>query len=109
MGVWQWKTAMYEHMLIAQARIAHEIARRLLEPGRYERVNVPLEHPYPFDDYEDARALLEPGAQAARTRYLEIRKKFLSAPATLGRAQKAAVAEMVRRRAPRETPHRLGI
>jgi len=69
MGVWQWKTAVYEHMLIAQARIAHEIARRLLKPGQYERVNIPLEHPYPLDDFRTARTLIEPGAQAARTRF----------------------------------------
>jgi patatin-like phospholipase/acyl hydrolase len=109
MGVWEWKTAMYEHMLIAQAHIAHEVARRLLEPGRYQRVNVPLEHPYPFDDYEDARTLLEPGAQAARTRFLEIRKKFLFAPAALGRARKSAVHDPMRRRVPDAGPHRLGI
>lgn len=98
MGVWQWKTAMYEHMLIAQARSAHEIARRLLDPGQYERVNVPLEQPYTFDDYDAARSLVEPGARAARTRFLDLKKTFLSAPATLGRAQKARVAEEVRRR-----------
>jgi patatin-like phospholipase/acyl hydrolase len=109
MGVWQWKTAMYEHMLIAQARIAHEIARRLLAPGQYQRVNVPLKHPYPFDDYEAARTLIEPGAQAARMRYLQIRERFLFAPASIGRRQKAAVAAAVRRRAPADRPHRLGL
>ncbi len=97
MGVWQWKTAMYEHMLIAQARVAHEIARRLLAPGQYQRINVPLERPYPFDDYDAARTLIEPGAQAARTRFLDLKRGFLFAPATLGRAQKAAVAAATRR------------
>jgi uncharacterized protein len=109
MGVWQWKTAMYEHILIAQARSAHEIARRLLAPGQYQRINIPLEHPYRFDDYKAAQALIEPGAQAARTRYLEIRKNFLFAPASLGRRQKAAVAEAVRRRRSEGAPHRLGL
>ncbi len=109
MGVWHWKTAMYEHMLIAQARIVHEIARRLLAPGQYDRVNVPLEQPYPFDDYEAARTLVEPGARAARTRFLEIRRKYLSAPATLGRDQKAAVAAAVQRRHESERPHRIGL
>jgi predicted acylesterase/phospholipase RssA len=92
MGVWQWRTSIYEHMLIAQARIAHEVARRLLRPGQYERINIPLEHPYPLDDYEAARLLIEPGAQEARVRYPDLRERFLSAPATLGRAQRAAVA-----------------
>ncbi len=98
MGVWKWKTAMYEHMLIAQARVAHEIARRLLAPGQYERINVPLEHPYPFDDYDAARTLIEPGAQAARTRFLDLERRFLFAPATLGRAQKTAVGAAAHRR-----------
>jgi uncharacterized protein len=109
MGVWQWKTAIYEHMLIAQARIAHEIARRLLPARQYVRINVPLEHPYPFDDYDAAATLIEPGAQAARTRYLEIRRSFLFAPARLGRDQKAAVAATHPRRSSSGIPHRLGI
>lgn len=92
MGVWQWKTAIYEHMLIAQARIAHEIARRMLDAGQYERVNIPLEHPYAFDDYEAATTLIEPGAQAARVRFVELKSRFLFAPATEGRRQKAEVA-----------------
>ncbi|MBI4169563.1 MAG: patatin-like phospholipase family protein [Acidobacteria bacterium] len=77
MGVWGWKTLLYEHMLIAQARIAHEVARRLLSPGQYERVNVPLEHRYPIDDFEAARVLVEPGAQAARTRLSDLKHRFL--------------------------------
>lgn len=95
MGVWQWKTALYEHMLIAQARNAHEIARRLLSPDRYLRINLPLEHPYPFDDFDAAKTLIEPGAQSARTAFLEMRSTFLFAPATIGRAQKAAAARSV--------------
>jgi patatin-like phospholipase/acyl hydrolase len=107
MGLWQWKTTMYEHMLIGQARIAHEIAKRLLTPGQYERVNVPLEQPYPFDDYDAARTLIEPGAQAARTRFLDLRRRFFFAAATLGRRQKRAVtAPALRRRA---KIHRVGI
>ncbi len=109
MGVWQWKTAIYEHMLIAQARTAHEIARRLLPARQYMRVNVPLEHPYPFDDVLAASTLIEPGAQAARTRYLEIRQSFLFGPARLGRDQKAAVAAAHPRRSSPGSPHRLGI
>ncbi len=109
MGVWQWKTAMDEHMLIAQARIAHEIARRLLPAHQYVRVNIPLEHPYPFDDYDAAATLVEPGAQAARTRYIEIRRSFLFAPARLGRDQKAAVAAAHPRRSSPGGTHRLGI
>ncbi len=109
MGLWQWKTTMYEHMLIGQARIAHEIAKRLLTPGQYERVNVPLEQPYPFDDYEAARTLIEPGAQAARTRFLDLRRRFLFAPATLGRRQKRAVAAAARRARRRTKTHRIGL
>lgn len=92
MGVWQWKTAMYDHMLIAQARIIHEVAARLLAPGQYHRVNIPLEHPYPLDDFAAAKTLLEPGAQEARTRFPDLKDRFLFAPATTGREQKAAVA-----------------
>jgi len=92
MGVWQWRTALYDHMLIAQARTVHEITTRLLAPGQYERVNIPLEHAYPLDDYAAARALLEPGAQEARTRFSDLRERFLFARATAGREQKAAVA-----------------
>ena len=91
MGVWHWKTAMYDHMLIAQARIVHEVTARLLSPGQYERVNIPLEHPYPLDDVAAARALLEPGAQEARTRLPGLRDRFLFGPASEGREQKAAV------------------
>jgi len=93
MGLWQWKATIYEHMLISQARSAHEIAQRLLTPEQYLRVNVPLEHAYPLDDYEAARTLLEPGAQQARVQYPELEARFLYAPATIGRAQKAAVKE----------------
>jgi patatin-like phospholipase/acyl hydrolase len=92
MGLWQWKTALYDHMLIAQARIVHEITGRLLARGQYERVNIPLEHSYPLDDYRAARALLEPGAQQARTRFHDLQELFLFARATAGREQKAAVA-----------------
>jgi patatin-like phospholipase/acyl hydrolase len=92
MGVWQWKTSLYEHILIAQARNAHEIARRLLSPDRYLRVNLPLEHPYAFDDYAAAKTLIEPGAQAARSAFLEMRRLFFSTPATVGREQKSAAA-----------------
>lgn len=109
MGVWQWKTAVYEHMVIAQARIAHEVTRRLLSPGQYERINIPLEHPYPIDDYDAARTLLEPGAQTARTRYLDLRKRFLFAPATAGRDQKAAVAAARDPGRPDDRAHRLGL
>ena len=109
MGVWQWKTAVYEHMLVAQARSAHEIARRLLTPGQYERVNVPLEHPYPIDDYKTARSLQEPGARAARTRFRDLRKRFLFAPATIGREQKAAAMEANRQARLNGTPRRLGL
>jgi predicted acylesterase/phospholipase RssA len=108
MGVWEWKTLLYEHMLIAQARIAHEIARRLLRPGQYERINIPLEQPYAIDDFEAARALVEPGAQAARTRLPDLQRRFLFGPATIGRAQKAAVAG--ERRSDRDGGrHRIGI
>ena len=93
MGLWQWKASIYEHMLISQARSAHEIAQRLLTPEQYVRVNLPLEHAYPLDDYESARTLLEPGAQQARVQYPELEARFLYAPATIGRAQKAAVKE----------------
>jgi hypothetical protein len=109
MGVWQWKTAVYEHMVMAQARIAHEVTRRLLAPGQYERVNIPLEHPYPIDDYKAAQTLLVPGSQTARTRYQNLRKRFLFAPATLGREQKAAVAEARGRDRPETRGHRLGL
>jgi uncharacterized protein len=109
MGVWQWKTAVYEHMLIAQARIAHEIARRLLKPGQYERVNIPLEHPYPLDDYRTARTLVEPGAQAARTRFPGLRKRFFFAPATLGRERKVSATAAGRRARGEPDSHRLGI
>jgi predicted acylesterase/phospholipase RssA len=109
MGAWQWKTALYEHMLIAQARMAHEIARRLLKPGQYERVNIPLEHRYALDDYEAATRLIEPGARAARTRFLDLQRRFLFAPATLGRAQKAAVRDSYEAAPPGETPRRLGL
>jgi len=97
MGMWGWHTALYEHMLIAQARAVHEIVTRLLSPGQYERVNIPLEHPYPLDDHRAARALREPGAQEARTRFPLIKERFLFAPATLGREQKAAVEAECRR------------
>ena len=91
MGVWQWRTAFYDQMLIAQAQIAHEVTQRLLEPGQYERVNIPLEQTYPIDDCRAARTLIEPGAHAARTRFLDIRDRFLFGPATIGRDQKTAV------------------
>ena len=90
MGVWEWRTSLYEHMLIAQARIAHEIARRLLRAGQYHRINIPLEHRYAIDDFEASRTLVEPGARAARTRLQDLRRRFLFAPATIGRAQKEA-------------------
>lgn len=96
MGVWQWKTALYDHMLIGQARIVHEVTARLLLPGQYERVNIPLEHPYPLDDVAAARALLEPGAQEARTRFPAIRDRFLFAPATIGRDQKDTIKPRAR-------------
>jgi patatin-like phospholipase/acyl hydrolase len=109
MGVWEWKTLLYEHMLIAQARIAHEIARRLLDHERYERVNIPLEHRYPIDDFAGARVLVEPGAHAARTRLAGLHARFLFGPATAGRAQKAAVAAAAGRAAPEPAPRRLGL
>jgi patatin-like phospholipase/acyl hydrolase len=96
MGVWYWKTAAIEHMLIAQARISHEIAKRLLGPKQYVRVNVPLERPYPLDDYDAAKNLIEPGAQAARVLYPDLKKRFFSSAATRGREQKAAVRAMRR-------------
>jgi patatin-like phospholipase/acyl hydrolase len=92
MGLWHWKTAIYEHILIAQARIAHEVASRLLPPGQYERINIPLEHPYSLDDHRAARLLLEPGAQEARTHFSAFKGRFFAQPAVVGRAQKAAVA-----------------
>jgi patatin-like phospholipase/acyl hydrolase len=109
MGAWQWKTALYEHMLIAQARVAHEIARRLLKPGQYERVNIPLEHRYGLDDYDAAMRLVEPGAQAARTRFLDLKRRFLFAPAVLGRSQKAAVRASYESGPGGEAPRRLGL
>lgn len=108
MGVWEWKTMLYEHMLIGQARIAHEIARRLLSPGQYERVNIPLEHRYAIDDFEAARVLVEPGARAARTRLRDLQRRFLFGPATMGRNQKAAVAAAARP-GDLEEPRRLGM
>ncbi len=102
MGVWYWRTAAIEHMLIAQARISHEIARRLLGPEQYMRVNVPLERPYPLDDYDAAKNLIEPGAQAARVLYPELKKRFFSSAATRGREQKAAVRALRRDDASRE-------
>jgi hypothetical protein len=98
MGLWHWRTAIYEHMLIAQARIAHETAKRLLPPGQYERINIPLEHPYSLDDYRAARLLVEPGAQEARTRFSTLKSRFFAAPATSGREQKAALDGRVRTR-----------
>jgi patatin-like phospholipase/acyl hydrolase len=95
MGLWHWRTAIYEHMLIAQARIAHETAKRLLPPGQYERINIPLEHPYSLDDYRAATLLLEPGAQEARTRFSTLKSRFFAAPATSGREQKAAIESTV--------------
>jgi predicted acylesterase/phospholipase RssA len=109
MGVWAWKTLLYEHMLIAQARIAHEIARRLLNHDRYERVNLPLEHRYPIDDFARARVLVEPGAQTARTRLADLRRRFLFGPAAIGRARKAEVAAAAGRAAPERAPRRLGL
>ena len=97
MGLWQWRSAIYEHILIAQARSAHEVARRLLAPGQYERVNIPLEQAYRLDDCEAASTLLEPGAQEARTRSELLRERFLFAPATMGRDQKEAIAATCRR------------
>jgi patatin-like phospholipase/acyl hydrolase len=92
MGLWHWRTAIYEHMLIAQARIAHEVASRLLPPGQYERINIPLEHPNSLDDYRAARMLVEPGAQEARTGFSALKSRFFVQPATAGREQKAAIA-----------------
>ena len=92
MGVWRWKTALYEHMLIGQSRSAHEVSRRLLLPGRYVRVNIPLEHAYRLDDVVAARALIEPGAQEARMRYADLEAPFFARAAHLGRDQKAMVA-----------------
>lgn len=100
MGLWHWRTAIYEHMLIAQARIAHEVVSRLLPPGQYERINIPLEHPYSLDDYRAARMLVEPGAQEARTRFSVLKSRYFAHPATTGREQKAAVASRLRRTAP---------
>jgi patatin-like phospholipase/acyl hydrolase len=98
MGLWQWKASIYEHMLISQARSAHEVAQRLLTAEQYVRVNIPLEHAYPLDDHRAAQTLLEPGAQEARLRWPDLEARFLFAPATIGRAQKAAVAVAARRR-----------
>jgi len=100
MGLWQWRRALYEHILGGQARGAHEIARRLLTAGQYERINIPLERNYRLDDYRSALTLREPGAQEARTRGDDLRDRFLFAPATLGRDQKDAVAAEARRRPP---------
>jgi predicted acylesterase/phospholipase RssA len=97
MGLWQWRSALYEHILSAQAHGAHEIARRLLSPGQYERVNIPLERAYRLDDYDSALNLLEPGAQEARTRSDDLRERFLFAPATMGRDQKDLIASTYRR------------
>ena len=108
MGMWQWKSLMYEHMLMAQSLIAHETARHLLAPGQYDRVNVPLEQPYPFDDYDAAKTLIEPGARLARTRFLEFRTKYLYGPATIGRRQKAVAAEARHVQGAEGTPRRLG-
>jgi len=91
MGVWFWRTAAIEHMLIAQARISHEIALRLVDPEQYLRVNVPLERPYPLDDYDAAKNLIEPGGQAARVHYPDLIRRFFSSAATRGREQKTAV------------------
>ena len=91
MGTWHWRTAAIEHILIAQARISHEIARRLLGPKQYLRVNIPLERPYRLDDYDAAKNLIEPGSQAARVLYPDLKTRFFSSAATLGRRQKAAV------------------
>ena len=96
MGVWHWRTAAIEHMLIAQARIAHEIARRLLGPKQYVRVNVPLERPYPLDDYDAAKNLIEPGSQAARVLFPDLKKRFFASAATLGREQKDTVRALRR-------------
>jgi len=101
MGVWFWRTAAIEHMMIAQARIAHEIARRLLGPEQYTRVNVPLERPYALDDYEAAKNLIEPGAQAARVRYSDLIGRFFSSAAVIGRQQKATVQALRRGDRPR--------
>ena len=96
MGVWQWRTAAIEHMLIAQARISHEIARRLLGDDQYMRVNIPLERHYDLDDYDKAKNLIEPGAQAARVLFPDLKRRFFSRTATRGREQKGAVRALRR-------------
>lgn len=96
MGTWHWRTAAIEHMLIAQARISHEIARRLLGPEQYVRINVPLERPYGLDDYDAAKNLIEPGSQAARIWFPDLKTRFFSSAATIGREQKAAVRALRR-------------
>jgi len=101
MGVWFWRTAAIEHMMIAQARIAHEITRRLLGPEQYTRVNIPLERPYALDDYDAAKNLIEPGAQAARVGYPDLIRRFFSSAAVIGRAQKASVESLHRSDRPR--------
>ena len=99
--MWFWRTAAIEHMMIAQARIAHEITRRLLGPEQYTRVNIPLERPYALDDYDAAKNLIEPGAQAARVGYPDLIRRFFSSAAVIGRAQKASVESLHRSDRPR--------
>src|SRR5207247_10250371 len=91
MGVWFWRTAAIEHMMIAQSRISHEIALRLLDPDLYLRVNVPLERPYALDDYDAANNLIEAVVRTASILYPDLIRRFFSSAATLGREQKTAV------------------
>lgn len=91
MGLLHWGTKPLDHMLIAQSRNVHEIARAFLAQDQYERINIPLDQPYQLDDYKSAKTLLEPGAQMARTMFSSLHQAFLSVPATIGKSQKHAV------------------
>ncbi len=65
---------------MTEARIAHGITRRLLDPDQYTRVSIPLERPCDLDDYAAAKNLIEPGAQAARVRHSDPIRRFFRAP-----------------------------
>ncbi len=87
MGLVQWRSQIIEHMFIAQARMTHEVARCLLDPEQYVRVNIALDRAYDLDDFRGVVALREPGAQEARVRLPGLVPMFFTTPATVGRTQ----------------------
>ncbi len=78
---WAHRGRIIDVVFQAQSQSADGIARMLLPPERYLRIDANCAAPIPLDKYGRAEPLLERGAQAGRKYMLEIQKRFLGQPA----------------------------